>query len=561
MKFFSKGNALLGCAITTTAALSGCASMTDTAPSTAGPSKTDNVHIVTKTDEYAYAGTEVEERNNVQVVAQAPQQTPPPKKEQHSSAQQKAPPAEERAGGLVWTSVALPTGDPKTSVIRVEKGLPREVRAGQAFDYDIIVTNLTSRQVDDVVVTDQISNNYKFAKSNPDGQMNAAGVTTWTIGDLGPGESRTIRVTGAASGEGNITSCATCTYSSMLCAAVPVVSPKLRLTKTGPAEVNKCDPITYNFEVANIGTGAINNVKITDKLEEGLALADGKKTIEFNVGTLAAGEAKKFSASVIAAKAGEYGNTASASAEGMTADSSMVSTVVHQPVLTVDVECPQETLIGRDLTFKYTVKSTGDTDSATTTLVANLPAGTSVKADANGTVSGNKVTWNLGALKPNDSRTVTVTMRPTVAGALQTSASAQGACATAVTDSCSITIIGVPDIGTALSDDDGVVLVGDNHTFSYEVENQGQVDLTNVTVRLSLSDGLQYVSTTAASQPKSSGKTVEINLGTVKPGQKVSFNVVAKGTAAGEQGIDSETRSDQLKRVVKNDEQVTYIDR
>src|SRR4029453_12287793 len=98
---------------------------------------------------------------------------------------------------------------------------PREVRAGQAFDYDIVVTNLTSRQVDDVVITDQISNNYKFTKSNPEGQMNAAGVTSWNIGDLAAGESRTIRVTGAASGEGNINSCVSATYSSMLCSAVP----------------------------------------------------------------------------------------------------------------------------------------------------------------------------------------------------------------------------------------------------------------------------------------------------------------------------------------------------
>ena len=71
----------------------------------------------------------------------------------------------------------------------------------------------------------------------------------------------------------------------------------------------------------------------------------------------------------------------------------------------------------------------------------------------------------------------------------------------------------------------------------------------------------QLVSSTAAARPQGSGRNVTWNLGTVKPGQQLEFTITAKGNAAGEQGITTTTKSDQLRLTVENDEQVTYIDR
>ena len=91
----------------------------------------------------------------------------------------------------------------------------------------------------------------------------APGIHTWNLGTLGPRQSKTVRVSASAQGEGSVGNCASVSYASTLCASIPVVSPKLRLTKTGPAEVLACDDITYNFEVSNTGTGSISNVRMT----------------------------------------------------------------------------------------------------------------------------------------------------------------------------------------------------------------------------------------------------------------------------------------------------------
>ena len=51
-----------------------------------------------------------------------------------------------------WTSLAYPTGAASTSMLGIEKGMPREVRTGRTFEYKLIVSNLTDNELQDVVV-------------------------------------------------------------------------------------------------------------------------------------------------------------------------------------------------------------------------------------------------------------------------------------------------------------------------------------------------------------------------------------------------------------------------
>jgi uncharacterized repeat protein (TIGR01451 family) len=341
-----------------------------------------------------------------------------------------------------------------------------------------------------------------------------------------------------------------------------VVEPALKITKAMPATTTICDTIPVVITVTNSGTGSADNIKVTDTLPAGLTV-DGKNAFESVIGTLAAGQSREVRFSAKAAKAGAYSNAATATADGgLKADSGNVSTTVTAPSLDIKLECPPaQLLIGRNATFKATITNTGDAPCAATAS-ATLPAGaTFVSADAGGTSAAGKVNWNLGNLAPKASKVVTFVLNSKTAGSLQTSIT--GNCTncpgTAPVANCTTSFQGVPDIGTGVSDSDGVVVVGQNHTFTYSVVNQGQVNLTNVTMVGDLSDGLEFVSATSPTAPQVAGKKLTFTIGTLTPGQKVTFNIVAKGTAAGEQGISTETRSTELKRTVRNDEQVTYV--
>ena len=451
-------------------------------------------------------------------------------------------------------------------MLLVEGAFPSQVIVGQNFGYDVKVTNLTSQALNNVVVYDSFPATLRVVSSEPTAQPGTNNSVMWNLGTLGARETKTVKMTGTATNPGTISTCMSATYSIGLCCSIEAVQASLRLAKVAPAEVSICDNIPVKVTVTNSGQATLRNVRVSDTLPAGLKGTDGRTSMDFDAGTLNAGASKEFTFNVKADKAGSYTNTALASAEGGVKSEQATTTtrVLPPPVLAMKAECPGSIMIGREATAKFTVTNNGETASANTVISAAVPTGTTFSsADSGGAVSAGKVQWNVGTLAPKASKTVTMVVRSMSAGTIQASATATGTCATAVNADCNYPVQGVPDIGTLLTDDDGVVLVGDNHVFRYEVKNQGQTNLTNITVVCELSDGLDFVSSTAAVQPKIDGRklTFENVHAVLKPGEIKNFTLTCKGTKPGEQFVQSTTSCAELKRSNRNDEQVNYVPR
>lgn len=467
------------------------------------------------------------------------------------------------AGGKL-ASLAFPTGDVNTSALLVQRVSPGQVRVGQDYIDEIHVTNVTGGDLQNVMVTLSGFDNYTVKSSTPAAMSGgAAGTITWGLGTIKSCETQVIRVTGASQKTGNTSSCLSATYSSTLCMGTTVVEPALQITKTMPAVVTTCDPIPVTITVRNAGTGNAENVKISDPLPQGLTV-DGKQTWEQVIGTLAAGQSREVKFTAKAAGRGKFDNSARAMADGgLTAASSNVSVQVTQPAVEVALVCEGTRLIGQNATVKLTVKNTGDAVCNPAVVNVTVPAGLANVAGEGLTFAGGRATITVPNLAPGQSREVTFTGRTGAAGSL--ALAAEAVCSNcpqpAAKANCTIQVQGVPDIGTSISDNDGVRQVGENHVFTYTVENQGQIPLTGVTVNATLTEGASFVSSTAATQPTVNGRNLVFNVGTVPVGQKVSFTITVKGDRAGEMGIDTETRSNELKRTVRNDEQVTYVNR
>jgi uncharacterized repeat protein (TIGR01451 family) len=459
-------------------------------------------------------------------------------------------------GALKWTSLAFPTGNAATSAVGLEKGLPAEVRLNQAFDYEIWVTNLTGMTLRDVVVTDTMGEGFKFNSSTPAGRPGGAGEMTWNLGNLGPNEEKVIRISGTATREGSVGSCASVTYNSFLCAEVPVVSPRLALTKTGPAEALACDVIEYRFEVANTGTGALRNVTINDPLPAGLKTEDGKNTITFTVPTLAAGQKAPFAARVRAEKAGRYENKATATAEGMTAESAAVATVVKQPVLAIERTCRETQFIGLPLESEITVRNTGDGMAANVVIEDTAPTNsTFASATDGGTAAGNKVTWNIGNLAAGATKKVTVRYTPAGAGTYAGMASARGQCAAAVTDGCQTVVTGVPALLLETVDSPDPIQVGDQTTYTITVTNQGTAVDTNIKIVCVLEDTQTHVSSGGATRGTASGNRVEFApIPSLAPGARAQFTVTVRAVKTGDTRFRTTMTSDQLTRPVEETE-------
>jgi uncharacterized repeat protein (TIGR01451 family) len=476
---------------------------------------------------------------------------PAPKAEAKPVATATAP-APTMGGNVLY----YPTGNRGTSSIMVEKMAPSEVIANQPFDYNIKVTNLTNTTLNNVIINETLPSGFNFVSSTPN--SGGAGMArSFALGSLAAGQSQTINIKGSATGAGSLNSCSTVSADMGVCATTNVVNPALTITKSAPANVSACDTIPVKIVVTNSGSGSARNVKVNDALPAGLS-AVGSGT-SWDVGTLAAGQSKEITFNAKADKSGRYDNKATASADnGLNATSNTTTTVVTQPVLAIKAECGGNIRIGKETTCKFTVRNTGDGAASNVRLTATLPAGSEFRsADNNGAAAGGNVNWTFN-LAPGESKTVSATVRVMRAGEVACAATAVAACATQVTDRCVSSAAGVPDIGTGIEDATGVVNVGQNHVFTYVVKNQGQVDLTNVTVVFKPEAGLEFVSTTAAGGA-TTGMAQTVRVGTLKVGQQLTFTITYKGTKAGDLVIVSETTSDQT-RMVRNDEQVNFVD-
>lgn len=503
--------------------------------------------------------------------------TSAPKAEAPRKAEAPAPKAAVRSGpcnyspaagaGMNVSQMAFPTGDMGTSAVLVHQVVPAQVRANANYVYELHVTNITAGTLQNVVVKNDGAQNLSMVSADPSANRGADGSAMWMLGDLTACQTKVIKVTAKADKVGTSSSCCSVTYNNTLCATTTVVEPALQITKSiTPESILGCDPITMTVEVKNSGTGVASNVKITDQLPAGLTTTDGKTSVEIPVGDLAQGQSKPFTVALKATKTGKYDNQAKATADGgLAASSNTVSTVVKQPVLAFSCKTSVDRVIirpGAEGCFELTVKNTGDGAAKATTVTAAVTGGTPTSADG-GVVNAGNVTWNVGDLAPGASKTVKLCVRPTSQGDVAVNATAQGGCAAQVQTSCKFGVVGSPDIGTLLDDDDGVVLVGDPHVYRYEVQNQGQVDLTNVKVVVTLPEGMTFVSSTAPKAPVVEGRKLTFTgvTGVLKPGDRPSFTMTVKSSTAGEKLVISETTCDQIKTPIRDDELTVFIDK
>jgi uncharacterized repeat protein (TIGR01451 family) len=441
-------------------------------------------------------------------------------------------------GGLRYIrgSMAFPTGRRESSGLLVEKTVPAEALAGQKVEYVYKVSNLTDYPIQMVTLMDRVSGSFTPGDADPKPTDMSGGVATWQLGNLGPKETKVVRVRGTAKDEGAITTCGWATYSPILCEDIRVVKANIALTKTAPAEVTVCDPIPMTLVVKNTGSSGLTGVKVTDTLPEGL-VSDGKRSLTFDAGNLAPGATREFKFNAAATKPGRYVNNAKAtSAEGISADASSTTTV-REPVLAVTCQAPDQRYMGRNFDVCFTVVNKGDVAAAGTMLQVPIPAGLTFKsATAGGRVSGNNLVWDLGALPANAPKEVCATFAAANAGNFQFNATAKGACAKEVSTTCATRIVGVSALLLECVDDPDPISVGENTTYTIRVTNQGTADDTNI--RIVVEFPAEITPTSASNGGKVEGKRVTFPVyPRLAPKAAFTYTIQAKGEKTGDARI------------------------
>ncbi|HAI12195.1 MAG TPA: hypothetical protein DCM28_10860 [Phycisphaerales bacterium] len=459
-------------------------------------------------------------------------------------------------GRLVW-----PTGNLATSSILVEKCAPSTVQVGMPFDFTIKVKNLTGVALKNVIVKDDVPSSFNVSavsiKPNTSGNN-----MVWNFGVLPAGAEKTIVITGTPTAAGKLENCLAVSHELDTCVALNVVAPALKLEKTAPASVLKCDPIPYKLTVTNTGVGDARNVVINDTLPDGIVTEDGKKNVSINVGTLPAGKSMSYTVNAKATKTGTFTNAASANAVGgLTANASSTTNVLS-PDLKITKTGPAMRFLGRPVDYTITVTNTGNGVARDVVIQDIIPAGaTSIATSDGGQLSGGKITWMAGDLAPAASKTVTVKVVGNQLGTIVNTASASAYCAEAVTATAKTQIKGIPAILLECVDLVDPVEVGAETTYVITVTNQGSLTGTNIRLVVNLEDTAQYVSTAGPTTASVNGKTITLApLPTLAPKERQSWQIKVKAVGSGDVRFSVDMNSDQIDRPVKETESTNFYE-
>ncbi|MFQ6036064.1 MAG: hypothetical protein ACE5NM_09510 [Sedimentisphaerales bacterium] len=485
-------------------------------------------------------------------VAATPAETVPFAVEKPASAKPNLVAVSEPGSHIV--SMTYPSAD--YGIIQLDKTMPREAALNESFDYSIEVTNLTNISLTDVVITEDLPNDFEFIGASPIARKDGNKLV-WKIDSLAPKASRQITISGRGTDMNHLEHCTTVTHAVQVRARVRVVQPQLELTKTAPTEVLLCDPIPVEFVVTNSGTGTAQNVKIIDTLSAGLQTVDGRNEIVIDVGTLAAGQSQHFSSQLRATKTGIYVNKAMvSSASGMVAESMPTVTNVRQPKLKIVKTGPKRQYLGRPLAYEIMISNEGDGPAKNTIIEETIPAGVgSIEATAGAKISGTKLVWQLDTLAPNASRKVRVSYIPTTAGTLTNSATATAYCAETVTASMSTSVAGIAAVHMEVIDLEDPIEVGSRTTYLITVTNQGSASDTNIRIVCALEDKIRYVSSSGATVGSIMGNTVSFApLHSLAPKARATWRVVVRGVRPGDVRFRVTMSSDQLARPVEQTE-------
>jgi uncharacterized repeat protein (TIGR01451 family) len=436
--------------------------------------------------------------------------------------------------------------------------MPRQVVVGQPYSYTIKVSNESACGLDDVNVSERVSEKYEMKSATPEPSKIDGRVAQWNLGYLKPKEVKLITITGASMDASATTSCTKATYNPTLCLGPEAISPSLKLALVAPSQALICDVIPVTLTVTNSGTGYAQGVKVTQALPQGLTTTDGKTSVTMNVGDLAGGASKSFNLSLKAAQPGSYVNAASAAAaNGLSAASGSVTTVVNQPVLKVGVTGPSKIFVTKDATYKVSVQNAGDVAAANTTVMTTIPAGMKfVSASNGGAASGNSVVWNIGTLAAGKSVSLDATFNAVTGGTGQSVATARGVCCQEASAAAQSNVQGIPAILLEVIDTEDPIQVGGTEKLYVTVTNQGSAPDNNIVVKVKFEENLDYVTSSGPTQGKSEDiKSVEFApLASLGAGQKATWEVTAKAASEGDHRTTIVMTSDAISRPVQETE-------
>ena len=258
---------------------------------------------------------------------------------------------------------------------------PRQVLIGESAAQTVTVSNPGTG----------IASHVQIEAIIPEGLEHARGQRLqMELGNLNPGESRTVRLALAAAKGGpqhlTVNARADSGLSRATTSDVNVIAPNLTATIQGPGLRYLGRQGQFVMSVTNAGQAATDNVQVRYKVPSGFDFVSADRGAQYDsatglvtwfVGRLEGNQNAEIKVTLLARQSGEFKHLARASSEhGAVADAEFMTTVEATPLLAVqvrDLEDPVE--VGAEMGYEIRVRNEGSASAKGVTLACELADG------------------------------------------------------------------------------------------------------------------------------------------------------------------------------------------
>ncbi|HEV8546054.1 MAG TPA: hypothetical protein VGQ64_07150 [Candidatus Limnocylindrales bacterium] len=443
------------------------------------------------------------------------------------------------------------------------------INAGDTASYAITVTNDGAGTAYDVTLTDVLPAGINWSDDSADCEI-AAGILSCDFGDLAPGASASVTVSGATDPEDcgilhNVANVAASNESdedaqdNSDSADITVNCPDVHVDKTADqGTINAGQTASYTITVTNDGAGTAYDVTLTDTLPVGINWTDDSADCEIaggilscDFGDLAPGASASVTVSgpTDASDCGVLHNVADVAAS----NESDADAQDNSDSADITVNCPDVTVVktgngtisaGEVASFDITVTNLGPGTAFDVTLSDQLPSGTWTLGGANAadcSINGsNLLTCDFGDLANGASRTITVSRETTaedcgtIPNTATVAASNEAEGDTGNNESSDTITVNCPDVVITKTADDAVVNAGDQIGFTITVTNTGDGTAFGVTISdvLPTNAGLSWsIESQTGGWSIDAGGTLSFGPADLASGASTSVHIVSDTTA------------------------------
>jgi uncharacterized repeat protein (TIGR01451 family) len=324
------------------------------------------------------------------------------------------------------TACAIVKADPRVCgqtivgkpALAIDKSGPATATLGQDVSYTVTVRNTGTAVAKAVMLTDKVPSGLGGVKEIP-----------FTIGDLAPGQSKTVNVPLKATERGRHCNVAVATSANAGTvqddACTVVVQPGVKLVKSGDAEQLITKEARYRITASNTGDVDLTNVVVSDSApaQTRIVSATGAtvsgNNATWNVGTLKAGESKNFDLVLTSTQPGRWCNSATVTTQQGLRETAEACTLWKgiPAVLLEVVDDPDPVPIGSTTTHTIRITNQGNADLININLVAQFPSQFTPVSSQGGTVDGKTVKFPaVPRLAPKQILTYSIVARAVEAG-------------------------------------------------------------------------------------------------------------------------------------------------